>query len=156
MHICVWMVVFCLHIEENTLNSGFEVYLPREFWVLNAPFFPFWLLFLIKQFVLFFFEAVYIEIIFILKDNKTIESNELAILFNERLLFVASYKVVHPSIPLCSYSILSQYGLGQKFLHNKGLQQLNYTPIYNVWIAYLILLNGWLILFLRQQVECAF
>lgn len=36
----------------------------------------------------FFFEAVYIEIIFILKDNKTIESNELAILFNETLLFV--------------------------------------------------------------------
>lgn len=84
------MVVLCLHIEENTLNLGFEGYLPREFWVSNAPFFSFWLLLLITQFVLFFFffEAVYIEIIFILKDNKTIKSNELAILFNERLLFV--------------------------------------------------------------------
>lgn len=72
------------------IELGFWGVPPQGILSIERTIFSFWLLLLITQFVLFFFffEAVYIEIIFILKDNKTIESNELAILFNERLLFV--------------------------------------------------------------------
>lgn len=123
------------------IELGFWGVPPQGILSIERTIFSFWLLLLITQFVLFFFfEAVYIEIIFILKDNKTIESNEFFCLSLVRANNVLNFTY-------CSYSIPGQYSLGQKFLHNKGLQQLNYTPFFLGFT----LLSSYVLFYLRHE-----
>lgn len=81
----------------------------------------------------FFFEAVYIEIIFILKDNKTIESNELAILFNERLLFVCLW--YEQIMYLTSHTVHILYFHSMVWVKNSFI-----IRVYNSWTTHLFIM----------------